>query len=43
MDTAVIELAEVTKTYRSGSLQVAALRGVSARIAEGEYVAIMGP
>ncbi|HET6208740.1 MAG TPA: ABC transporter ATP-binding protein, partial [Jatrophihabitans sp.] len=39
----VIELIEVAKTYRSGSLQVAALRGVSARIHRGEYVAIMGP
>jgi putative ABC transport system ATP-binding protein len=39
----VIELIEVAKTYRSGSLQVAALRGISARIQRGEYVAIMGP
>ena len=39
----VIELDEVAKTYRSGSLQVAALRGVSLRIDAGEYVAIMGP
>src|SRR6185437_4898350 len=39
----VIELIEVAKTYRSGSLQVAALRGVSAQIQRGEYVAIMGP
>ncbi|HET6211161.1 MAG TPA: ATP-binding cassette domain-containing protein, partial [Jatrophihabitans sp.] len=39
----VIELIEVAKTYRSGSLQVAALRGVSARIHRSEYVAIMGP
>ena len=40
---AVIELDEVAKTYRTGSLQVAALRGVSIRIEAGEYVAIMGP
>lgn len=39
----VIELLEVSKTYRSGSLQVTALRGVSLRIDEGEFVAIMGP
>ncbi|MGI8664766.1 MAG: ABC transporter ATP-binding protein [Jatrophihabitans sp.] len=41
--TTVIDLFEVAKTYRSGSLEVAALRGVSMRIDEGEYVAIMGP
>ena len=39
----VIELAAVTKTYRSGSLQVEALRGVDLTIGQGEYVAIMGP
>jgi putative ABC transport system ATP-binding protein len=40
---ALIELADVRKTYRSGSLHVDALRGVSMRIARGEYTAIMGP
>jgi putative ABC transport system ATP-binding protein len=40
---AVIELDAVGKTYRSGSLEVPALRGVSLRIDAGEYVAIMGP
>ncbi|WP_248827692.1 ABC transporter ATP-binding protein [Frankia sp. Mgl5] len=39
----VIELDQVAKSYRAGTLDVAALRGVSARIAEGEYVAIVGP
>jgi putative ABC transport system ATP-binding protein len=39
----VIELDQVTKIYRSGTLAVAALRGVSLTIDEGEYVAIMGP
>jgi len=39
----VIELSHVTKVYRSGSLAVAALRGVSLTITEGEYVAVMGP
>nr|WP_235014909.1 MULTISPECIES: ABC transporter ATP-binding protein [Parafrankia] len=33
----------MAKSYRAGTLDVAALRGVSARIAEGEYVAIVGP
>jgi putative ABC transport system ATP-binding protein len=41
--SAVVELDDVYKTYRMGSLEVAALRGVSLRIDEGEYVAIMGP
>jgi putative ABC transport system ATP-binding protein len=39
----VIELAGVTKVYGSGDLAVAALRGVSLVIREGEFVAIMGP
>ena len=40
---AVIELERVTKVYRTGSISVAALRGVSLTIDEGEYVAIIGP
>jgi putative ABC transport system ATP-binding protein len=39
----VIELRDVTKVYRTGSLAVAALRGITMTIDEGEYVAIMGP
>ena len=38
-ETAVIELERVTKVYRTGSIAVAALRGVSLTIAQGEYVA----
>jgi len=40
---AVIVLDKVTKIYRTGSLSVAALRGVSLAIHSGEYVAIIGP
>ena len=39
----VIELERVTKVYRTGTISVAALRGVSLTIQEGEYVAIIGP
>jgi putative ABC transport system ATP-binding protein len=39
----VIALRDVVKTYRSGSLAVQALGGVSLVIDPGEYVAIMGP
>ncbi len=40
---AVIELDEVAKVYRTGSIAVAALRGVTLTIHQGEYVAIIGP
>jgi putative ABC transport system ATP-binding protein len=40
----LIELTDVRKTYRTGSsLEVAALRGISITVDEGEYVAVMGP
>jgi len=40
---ALIELANIEKVYRVGTELVRALRGVSLRIEENEYVAIMGP
>jgi putative ABC transport system ATP-binding protein len=40
---AVVELIDLGKVYRNGELEVAALRGVSLRIDENEYVAIVGP
>jgi putative ABC transport system ATP-binding protein len=42
-DRAVLRLDEVRKTYRSGTLEVEALRGISLSIGQGEYVAVMGP
>ena len=42
-DTPILRLDGVGKIYRSGSLEVAAVRGVSLTVDEGEFVAIMGP
>ena len=39
----LIELHEGTKVYRLGQVEVNALQGVSARIQQGEMVAIIGP
>jgi putative ABC transport system ATP-binding protein len=39
----IIAVRDLRKIYRSGTLEVAALRGVSLDIGAGEYVAITGP
>ena len=39
----MIEIENVSKTYRMGTVEVTALGGVSLRIARGEVAAIMGP
>ena len=38
----MIELADVAKIYRMGEVEIAALRGVSLAIEDGEMVAVMG-
>jgi putative ABC transport system ATP-binding protein len=39
----VITLEGITKLYLTGEVEVAALKGVSLHIPEGEFIAIMGP
>ena len=39
----LIRLRGVTKLYRSGAVELLALKGIDLDIAEGEFVAIMGP
>ena len=39
---AMIELEDITKVYRMGSVAVHALKGVSLRVGTGEFIAIMG-
>src|ERR1041384_8351837 len=39
---AVVRLVDVHKTYRTGEMEVRAVRGVSLQIHRGEFVALMG-
>lgn len=43
MSEILIDLSGVNKTYKTGSLEVKALRNVNIQIKRGEFVAIMGP
>ncbi len=42
MADSLIDIRDVTKTYRLGDVEVHALRGVDLTVARGEFVAIMG-
>ena len=42
-DAPVIRMVDVTKVYRSGPLEVEALRGIDLTIPSGEMLAVMGP
>ena len=39
----MIEITNITKTYRTGDIEFQALKNISFKIEDGEFVAIMGP
>jgi len=39
----MIEISNITKTYKSGPMEFQALKGITFTIKDGEFVAIMGP
>ena len=39
----IIDIRDITKTYRMGDIEVKALRGVSFTVEKGEFIAVMGP
>jgi putative ABC transport system ATP-binding protein len=43
VDTALIRLSAITKTYGSGHAAFQALKGIDLEIEQGEFIAVMGP
>jgi putative ABC transport system ATP-binding protein len=41
-ETPIIQVRELTKTYRAGDVDVHALRGVNLDVAKGEFIAVVG-
>ena len=39
----MIEVKDIVKTYKNGSLSLTVLKGLNLSVKEGEYVAFMGP
>jgi putative ABC transport system ATP-binding protein len=39
----IVRVTDVTKSFKMGKIEVAALKGVSLEIAAGDYISIMGP
>ena len=42
-ESAIIEVEDVTRLYQQGSVEVAALRGLSLQVETGEFTALCGP
>src|ERR1700722_8193048 len=41
-ETPIIQVRQLTKTYRVGDIDVHALRGVDLEVAKGEFIAVVG-
>ncbi|HVV74242.1 MAG TPA: ATP-binding cassette domain-containing protein, partial [Verrucomicrobiae bacterium] len=42
-NTSIVQFENVRKTYQMGMVTVEALRGISFKVSEGDYISIMGP